>query len=119
MSIKEAIKEALNEFEAVTNITYYYLKRGDSSNCVVYTYTEYPKSSADGIEVTTEYDIYLNLILKDNLDRNTDILKNILKDNKFKKIIINNPQAVEDNGSNLYEITMNYRKNISNERQVI
>lgn len=119
MSIKQAIKQVLEEFKVLTNINYYYLKRDSNVNkCVVYTYNEYPKDYADGVEYTTEYDIYLNLILDTNLDKNMKILKNLLKKYGFKKVVINSPYGVELNGIQLFEITMNYKKIIDESEEL-
>lgn len=116
MSIKTHIKQALEEFKSNTNIPYYYLERSkNSTNCLVYSFIEYPNVSSDGYEEQTEYDIYFNLILNTDLDKNTKILKEILKKYGFKKVVINNPYKTEENGSLFYQITMNYKKIIESE----
>lgn len=116
ISIKEKIENALNEIEVLNNIPFFYLEREkNSTNCIVYQYSEYGDKYADGVEVSSKYDVYLNLIITDKLAATTKSVANILAQNKFKKIVINTPYKVEINGISVYQITMNYKINIESE----
>ena len=103
--MKTQIENALNE----SGIDYYYLKRPKTVfPCVVYQYNEFPNATGDNTEESTRYDIYLNLVVKNNLTENTDKIKEVMKKHGFMKVVINAPIMFED--LDYYQITMQYLK---------
>lgn len=110
------MEKALNEIEKLYNIPFSYVKReAKVYKCIVYTYIDYPKHSADGKETSTKYDVFINLLLENKLTETTKNVTDILKNNGFKKVIINSPKGIELDSKNLYEITMNYKVIIESE----
>ncbi len=103
----EIIENALSEID----IPCYYLKRPKGEySCIIYSYKEYTGAKSDNQEENTKYDIYLNFITKDNINRDIDKIKNALKKAKFNKVVINPPLPMEGDNSDFYQITMNYTK---------
>lgn len=110
ITIKESIELSLSEIADITNIDYYYLKReNNSTNCIIYLYKEYPNNNADGEEEDTQYDVYFTLVCVNKITEKVDIIKKILAKNGFSKVVINPPNPIEDNGTKIYEVTMNYK----------
>ena len=105
------VKDILDAVLEPTGIPFYYFERPtDVFPCIVITYQEYTAYSADNIEESTKYDIYLNLICKDNLRTHIKTVKDAMR-NDFAKVIINNPIKLD--GTDYFQITMNYLKTIS------
>lgn len=93
------------------SINNYYLQRPTKiENCIVYTFNSYPRHYADGIETYAKYSFYFNLVVDSNIEKHLEEVKTLLKQYKFKKVVINSPYKLE-NG--FFEITMNYTKNIN------
>lgn len=106
--------DLLEKVLSKTGIPCFYLKRPtDNYNCIVYTYKEYLGAISDNDEENIKYDIYLNLIVQDNIKVNVNKIKEVLKEEKFKKVIINAPEPFEINGVDHYQITMNYTKRMA------
>lgn len=107
--INKYIQNILNALD----IKNYYLERPQIiESCIVYTFIEYPKNTADGIESHSKYDCYFNLIVDKDISKNINIVKKILLNNGFKKVVINNPYKIKEN---FYEITMNFTKIMESE----
>ena len=103
--MKKQIEDALRE----TGLDFFYIKRHRSVfPCIVYSYNELPNASGDNTEESTRYDIFINLIIKNNLTETTEKVKEVMKKHKFMKVIINAPVMFED--VDYYQITMQYLK---------
>ena len=103
--MKKLIEVALRD----TGLDYFYIKRARNVfPCIVYTYNELPHALGDNTEESTRYDIYFNLIIKKDLTDTTKLVKDILKNHGFMKVIINAPIMFED--TDYYQITMQYVK---------
>ena len=107
--MKNQIENALQE----TGLDFYYLKRVKTVfPCIVYQYNELPNYHGDNLEESTRYDIFFNLIIKDNLTETVEKVKQILQKHGFMKVVINAPVCFED--LDYYQITMQYIKSKSN-----
>lgn len=116
MRFKKKLEEVLSEIESTLNIPNSYLERDSkTTECIVYTYTEFLNEFSDGIETSTKYDLYVNLILVENLIVTTEKVASIFKKHKFKKVVINIPQKIEINKCKAYETTMNFKIIIESE----
>jgi hypothetical protein len=104
------VKDILDGVLKKTDIPFYYFERPtDVFPCVVVSYQEATNYSADNVEEGVKYDIYLNLITKDNIRNHTKKIKDCMSDD-FSKIIINAPMKLD--GVDYFQITMNYRKSV-------
>ena len=107
--MKKLIEDALKE----TGLDYYYLKRPKNVfPCLVYQYNELPNALGDNTEECTRYDVYINLIIKNNLTETTEKVKEAMKKHRFMKVIINAPIMFDE--LDYYQITFNYTKSKSN-----
>lgn len=110
MTIKERLDLVFTEIESTLKLPYYYLKRDKKvTSCLTYQYTDFPNGYSDGVETSTRYDIYINLILDAKLTATTEKVATILKKHGFKKVVINSPRELDLNSSNVHEITMNFK----------
>lgn len=75
---------------------------------IVYNFKEYPNANGDNKEETNKYDIYFNLYIEDEITHIVKKIKDVLKEAKFIKIVINSPIKFER--VNYYQVTMNYKK---------
>lgn len=106
------VKDLLDQTLDPIGIPYYYFERPvDIYPCIVITYNEYTNTSGDNTEESRKYDIYLNLITKDQIRVHSEAVKAAMAA-KFSKVIVNSPVKLD--GTDYYQITMNYEISLSN-----
>lgn len=103
--MRKELKDILNETGIVSSA----LKRPeDTFPCIVYTINDYAGAFADCVEESSEYDIYLNLYIKENVFDTVEMIKKTMNKNGFVKVLINSPVQFE--GTDYYQVTFNYTK---------
>lgn len=103
--MRTELKELLDR----TGIKSYAIKRPEGVfPCIVYTINDFAGAYADCKEESSEYDIYLNLYIKENIFETIDRIKKVMNDNDFIKVVINAPIQFED--LDYYQVTFNYKK---------
>lgn len=103
------MKKLLEDTLQLTNIEYYYLKRPrDKFPCITYSINDIAGVFADCMEESSEYDIYLNLCIKENITETVERIKRVMNTNNFVKVAINAPVVFD--GTDYYQVTFHYRK---------
>ena len=104
--MRKEIKEVLNTL----NIKSYAVKRPERSDlpCIVYTVNDLAGVFADGVEESSQYDIYLNLFIKDNVFETVEKVKKAFNKNGFVNVSINDPLMFD--GEEHFQVVFNYTK---------
>ena len=103
--MRKELKNILNETGIISSA----LKRAhDTFPCIVYTINDLAGAFADCVEESSEYDIYLNLYIKEDVFDTIEKIKKTMNKNGFAKISINTPIQFE--GTDYYQVTFNYKK---------
>lgn len=103
------MKKLLEDTLKLTNLKYYYLKRPrDVFPCITYHINENVGVHADCMEESAEYNIYLNLCIKENITQTVEDIKKVMNRNNFIKISINAPIVFD--GTDYYQVTFHYRR---------
>lgn len=101
--VSDLINAALKD----TKIPYYYFERPTNVfPCIVVQYNEYFGYGGDNKEEAAKYDIYLNLVTKDDIIKNTQKIKEVMESHGFSKVSINTPEKFD--GTDYFQIVFNY-----------
>lgn len=103
--INDLIKQVLEG----TNVPSFYLERPkDIFPCLAYEFTELEPNGADNKDEQRKYDVYINLYIKEDIGLITEKVRKVLKENGFKKILINSPEIFEN--LDYYQVIFNCKK---------
>ena len=103
--MRKELKNILNETGIISSA----LKRPhDTFPCIVYTINDLVGAFADCVEESSEYDIYLNLSITEDVFDTIEKIKKTMNKNGCAKISINT--HIQFEGTDYYQVTFNYKK---------